>query len=119
MRNVERKGSKKVRKGDKVVVIAGNMKGQSGTVLECLEDRVIVEGINVRKKAVKPSQQNPKGGFQEIETPIHLSNVCPCDEAGQPLKLKVQTNESGERELFYMKDGERIIWRSIKGKRKE
>ena len=47
---------KKIRKGDKVVGIAGNYRGQSGTVLSCNGDKVIVQGLNVRKKHVKPSQ---------------------------------------------------------------
>ena len=69
--------SAKIKKGDVVYVIAGADKGKSGKVLkvEPKKDRVIVEGVAVRKKAVRRSQANPNGGIQEIEAPIHISNV--------------------------------------------
>lgn len=117
MRVIERKGSKKVRTGDKVVVIAGNSKGQSGTVLACMDDRVVVQGINIAKKAVKRSQQHPQGGVVEIERSIHVSNVCPCDETGSALKVKVRVNDQGARELYYMKDGKAVVWRAIRTKK--
>lgn len=109
-----RKGSKKVRTGDKVVVMAGTSKGQSGVVLACMSDRVVVQGINLCKKHVKRSQQNPQGGVVESERSIHVSNVRPCDDEGTPLKLKIRTSESGERELIYNKNGQSIVYRSIK-----
>lgn len=118
MRIIERKGSKKVRTGDKVVVIAGNSKGQSGTVLACMDDRVIVQGVNVAKKSVKRSQQHPQGGTIEQEKSIHVSNVRPCDESGAPLKLKTRFNDQGEKELYYMKDGQPIVWRAVRTKKK-
>lgn len=109
-----KQGSKKVRAGDKVLVIAGNAKGQTGTVLACVGDRVLIQGVQLCKKHVKRSEQNPKGGFVEIERPIHVSNVKPCDDEGRALKLKVQVNNEGERELFYMKDGQPVVYRSMK-----
>ncbi len=118
MLNIAKKGSKKVRAGDKVLVIAGNAKGQTGTVLACVGDRVLIQGVNLCKKHVKRSQQNPKGGVVELERPIHISNVCPCDDEGHPLKLKVQVNENGERELFYMKNGQKVLHRSMKRSKK-
>ena len=114
MLNVAKKGSKKVRTGDKIVVIAGNAKGQTGTVLACVGDKVLVQGLNLCKKHVKRSQQHPKGGVIEIERPIHVSNVRPCDDEGRPLKVKIQVNENGGRELYYMKDGQPVVWRSMK-----
>jgi len=117
MRIIERKGSKKVRTGDKVVVIAGNSKGQSGTVLACLDDRVVVQGINIVKKSVKRSQQHPQGGMIEVERSIHISNVCPCDESGVAVKVKIRVNDQGERELYYMRDGQPIVWRAIRTKK--
>ncbi len=118
MLNVAKQGSKKVRAGDKIIVIAGNAKGQTGTVLACVGDKVLVQGINLCKKHVKRSQQNPKGGVVEIERPIHVSNVRPCDDEGRPLKLKIQVNENGERELYSMKDGQRVLYRSMKRSKK-
>ncbi len=65
----------KIRKGVKVIAISGNSKGLVGEVLFVMEDRVIVQGLNVRKKHIKRSQQNPKGGVVSRETPIHVSNL--------------------------------------------
>ncbi len=67
----------KIKKGDQVMVIAGDDKGKTGTVLRVLtkKDAVIVEGCKVAKKAVKPSEQNKEGGFVNKEMPIHISNV--------------------------------------------
>jgi large subunit ribosomal protein L24 len=66
-----------VNKGDTVVVISGAAKGAQGTVLEVQpgKGRVLVEGVRMIKKSIKPSQQNQNGGFQEREGPIHISNV--------------------------------------------
>lgn len=109
------KGSKKVKAGDTVLVIAGNNKGQKGKVLSCTEDRVLVQGINLCKKHVKRSQQNPKGGIVEMERTIHVSNVCPCDEEGNALKLKVRIQD-GQKDLVHEKDGQTVVWRSLKTK---
>jgi len=67
----------KVKKGDVVRVIAGADKGKTGKVLKVdpKHDRVTVEGVAVRKKAVRRSQANPNGGILEVEAPIHISNV--------------------------------------------
>ena len=107
-------GSKKVRKGDHVVVIAGNARGQQGTVVACFGDRVVVGGVNMRKRHVKRSKAYPQGGRIDVESPIHVSNVRACDAEGHPLKLKVRISEQGERELVYLKDGKPVVWRSMK-----
>jgi len=67
----------KIRKNDNVVVISGNDKGKTGKVLKVFPSmtRVIVEGINLRKRHTKPSQKQPQGGIIEKEAPIHASNV--------------------------------------------
>jgi large subunit ribosomal protein L24 len=66
-----------VKKGDTVVVISGNDKGRTGTILHSIpeQNRVVVEGVNLRWKHRKPSQQNPKGERVQQETSIHASNV--------------------------------------------
>jgi len=68
---------KKIKLGDEVLVIAGRDKGKSGKVIKTLraQDKVVVEGINIVKKHVKPNNQNDKGGIFDIEAPIHVSNV--------------------------------------------
>jgi len=67
----------KIKKGDTVMVIAGDDKGTTGEVLEVLtkKDAVIVSGCKMAKKAIKPTEQNKEGGFSNIEMPIHISNV--------------------------------------------
>jgi large subunit ribosomal protein L24 len=66
-----------VKKGDKVIVIAGKDKGKSGTILRALpsEDKVIVEGMNLRKIHQKPTRGGEKGKIVERSLPIHVSNV--------------------------------------------
>ena len=68
-------------KGDKVIVIAGRDKGKTGTIQKVIpeQNRVVVEGINLRKKNNKPSQKNPDGGIVEIYAPIDASNVMLVD----------------------------------------
>jgi len=67
----------KIKKGDQVMVIAGDDKGKTGEVLQVLtkKDAVIVAGCKTAKKAVKPSDDNKEGGFDNVEMPIHISNV--------------------------------------------
>lgn len=73
----------KLKSGDSVIVIAGNDKGRTGTVRQVLRDRdkVLIEGINVRTKHKKPTQQSPQGERVEMEFPIHASNVMLLDPA--------------------------------------
>ena len=114
MMNEQAKASKKMRKGDKVIVLAGNDRGQTGHVLRIMGDKVVVQGINVRKRHVKKSQANPQGGIVELEKPIHSSNVSICTEDNKPVKLKVRFSSKGERELFYKLDGKEVLYRSVK-----
>jgi large subunit ribosomal protein L24 len=67
----------KIKKGDQVLIIAGDDKGKTAEVLKVLtkQDAVIVAGCKLAKKAVKPSEDNKDGGFQDKEMPIHISNV--------------------------------------------
>ena len=67
----------KIKKGDTVKIIAGDDKGKTGEVLKVMPktSQVIVAGCKVAKKAVKPTEENPKGGFMDKEMPIHISNV--------------------------------------------
>ncbi len=80
----------KVRKEDKVVVIAGNYKGKTGKILKVFpkKNRVIVEGVNIRKRHTKASQQNPQGGIVEKELPIDASNVMLLDpKTNEPTRI--------------------------------
>lgn len=106
--------SKKVKKGDRVIAIAGNNRGLSGTVLSVDGDKVIVQGLNIRKKHVKPSQLNQKGGIIELEKPIHISNLKVCTADDKPVKLKVKTEKNGDRKLVYKIDGQEVLHRQVK-----
>ncbi|CAI9085339.1 50S ribosomal protein L24 [Candidatus Methylacidiphilum fumarolicum] len=66
-----------VKRGDEVIVISGSERGKKGKVLQVLREKskVIVEGIRMMKKAVRPTQENPQGGIIEKEAPISISNV--------------------------------------------
>jgi large subunit ribosomal protein L24 len=108
------KKSKKIRKGDKVIAIAGNCRGQTGTVLSCEENRVVVQGLNIRKKHVKKSETRPNGGIIEIEKSMHVSNLKVCVHDDKPVKLKTRTNEDGHRELYYKDGDQEVLYRSLK-----
>lgn len=71
----------KIKTGDMVIVLSGDDKGKTGKVLKALpsENKVVVEGVNLNKKHVKPSQANPKGTIKEINLPIDASNVALVD----------------------------------------
>jgi len=80
----------KLRVGDTVQVIAGSDKGKTGEILQILrkEDRVLVEGVNMVTKHIKPSQSDPDGGIVTREAPIHVSNVAFYDsKAKETVKL--------------------------------
>ena len=70
-----------LKKGDKVIIIAGQDKGKTGAIqkIDRINQRVVVEGVNVRKKHQKPKQNNPEGSIIDIYAPIHLSNVALID----------------------------------------
>lgn len=106
--------SKKIRKGDKVVAISGNDRGQIGTVLSVHDDKVVVQGLNVRKKHVKRSQANPQGGILELEKPIHISKLKVCGKDDKPVKLKVKVDEHGDRHLYYIDGDQETVHRSVK-----
>ena len=106
--------SKWIRRGDRLLVIAGNDKGKSGEVLSRTEERVLVQGVNIRKKHMKRTQQTQGGRIVEMEVPVHISNVCACDKEGNPLKLRMRTSQKGERELVFNKGEKETLYRSVK-----
>lgn len=100
-----------IKKGDNVMVISGNNKGQSGRVLviNIADNKAIVEGVNLIAKHTKPNADNPKGGIIKQEAAVHLSNLMLVDKAGSPTRtgLKVDDN-TGKKERFSKKSGEAI-----------
>ena len=85
-------------KGDRVRVIRGNYREAEGTVLRVLRDvgRVVVEGVNQRKRHQRPTQENPEGGIMTFEAPIHISNVMPVVD-GKPTRVCFQTRDDGSK----------------------
>ncbi|QTU83886.1 50S ribosomal protein L24 [Xiamenia xianingshaonis] len=95
----------KIKKGDKVRVIAGKDKGKEGEVTRALPKlhRVVVKNVNVAKKSMRPTQQNPQGGIVSIDAPIQVSNVMlVCPSCGQPTRVG-KREENGKRVRFCKK----------------
>jgi large subunit ribosomal protein L24 len=105
-KKAEYTGKLRIRKGDEVVVMTGKDQGTSGKVLRCLpsKGRVIVEGVNIIKRATRPNpQKNIKGGILEREAPIAVSNVMLKDPGtGKPTRLGIRV-EGQERVRFAKK----------------
>ncbi|TGL57249.1 50S ribosomal protein L24 [Leptospira ognonensis] len=99
----------KIKKDDEVLVIAGKEKGKKGKVLaiDKRKDRVYIEGVNKRRRYVRPTQENPQGGAIEIEFPIHLSNVMFSDPKADN-KAKPKKKIKAVRLGFLKKDGKTL-----------
>ncbi len=110
----EKSLSRKIRKGDNVVVITGNDRGKTGIVKSTTGERVVIHGINMRKKHIKRTQDMPQGRIIDFECPIHISNVKICIGESQGVKLKVRTNEDGQRHYVYKNGEEEVVYRSVK-----
>lgn len=83
----------KLRTGDKVVVIAGANKGKEGKILKVLDEHVIVEGVNIVKKHIKPKYNGGTGEIRETEAPIHRSNVKVVEEKKEKKATKKTKKE--------------------------
>ena len=79
----------KIRKGDKVIVLAGRDKGRTGQVAKVFpkEERVLVSGLNLVQRHTKPTQGDPQGGIKSKEAPVHVSNVALVDSKGKPTRV--------------------------------
>jgi large subunit ribosomal protein L24 len=101
----------KIMKGDRVRVIRGNYRDLEGSVLEVLpdQDRVRVEGVNIRKRHTRPSQADPDGGIMSVVAPIHISNVMLVDPAGeQASRVRIRVEDDGTKERISVKSGNPI-----------
>ena len=104
-------GKHRIVKGDRVRVIRGNHRDSDGTVLRDIagEDRVVVEGVNMRKKHQRPTQDNPEGGIITFEAPIHISNVMLIDPAsGDASRTQLRVEADGTKERIAVKSGNPI-----------
>ncbi len=100
-----------VKKGDRVVVIAGKDKGKTGEVVQALprESKVVVAGVNVVKRHTKPSAANPQGGIVEKSAPLHVSNVAHVDpKDGKPTRVGSKVLEDGRKVRVAKRSGEVI-----------
>lgn len=90
--------SRHVRKGDTVMVTSGDFKGVTGEVVRVIpkHDQVIVKGVNVVTKNLKPSKQQPQGGQVTAEMPIHMSKVNPVVD-GKPTRVRFTTKADGTK----------------------
>ena len=101
----------RIRKGDTVLVISGNEKGQRGRVLSVIRDsnRLIVEGIRMMKRHTKPTQRDPQGGIVEREASINASNVMVIDpKTDEPTRVRKKKLEDGSSVRLSAKSGEMI-----------
>lgn len=101
----------KIKKDDEVIVISGNNKGQKGKIKEVIvaKDRVVVEGVNMISKHVKPSAANPQGGIEKVEGSINISNVKLIDpKSGEPTRVGRKKGDDGKLKRFSKKTGEFI-----------
>jgi large subunit ribosomal protein L24 len=101
----------RIRKGDKVVVISGKDKGKTGKVMRVVpeDDRVVVEGINLIKRHMRPTPRNPSGGIIEREQPIHACKVMPVDpKTGKGTRVRFKTLENDKKIRVAATSGEEI-----------
>ncbi len=105
-----------IRKGDMVIITAGNDRGVTGEVLRMVSDkRVVVQGVNIRAKHLKPSQANPQGGILRREMPIHISNISPVVD-GKPSRVRFETKPDGTKVRIAVRGGK--VLHTLHGPRK-
>ena len=100
-----------IKKGDTVMVITGESKGQKGRVLEVDRDknRALVEGVNTVSKHTKPNAKSPQGGILKKEAPVHLSNLMLVDPtSGKPTRIGRRFNDKNKLVRYSKKSGEEI-----------
>lgn len=100
-----------IKKGDNVMVISGNSKGDRGKVLfvNVEKQRAIVEGVNMLSKHSKPNTENPKGGIIQKEGYIHISNLKIIDGSGKPTRIGRKMDEKKNKSVRYSKKTGEVI----------
>jgi large subunit ribosomal protein L24 len=101
----------KLKKGDKVVVIAGKEKGKEGSIVRVLNERnmVVLDKMNLSKRHRRPSQQSRQGQIVDKPMPIHVSNVQLADpKDGKPTRIKITRDKDGLRQRVAVHSGENI-----------
>lgn len=101
----------KLKKGDKVIVIAGKEKGKTASIVRVLPKKnlVVLDNLNLVKRHRKPSAQSRTGQIIEKPMPLHASNVMLVDpKSGKPTRIKISRNEQGERSRLAVKSGQTV-----------
>lgn len=99
----------KLKTGDKVVVVSGSNKGKTGKITKILDNKVIVDGVNLVKKHLKPKDNNGNGEIIEVEAPIHASNVMLEDpKTKKPTRVKIEKDNKGKKIRISKKSNEKI-----------
>ncbi|MBR3310775.1 MAG: 50S ribosomal protein L24 [Solobacterium sp.] len=101
----------KIKTGDTVKVISGHYKGTVSEVIAVMPkvNKVVVEGVNMVKKSIKPSQVNPEGGIVEKEAPIDASNVMLYDKKAKAAsRVGIKLDKNGEKVRYFKKSGEEV-----------
>jgi large subunit ribosomal protein L24 len=100
-----------IKKGDTVMVIAGDSKGQQGRVLvvDVDKEKILVEGVNMVSKHSRPTNKNPKGGIIQKEAPIHISNLKVIDGSGKPTRVGRKLDEKTNKIVRYSKKSGEVI----------
>jgi large subunit ribosomal protein L24 len=100
-----------IKKGDTVMVIAGDSKGQQGRVLfvDREKEKAVVEGVNMVSKHSRPTNKTPKGGIIQKEAPIHISNLKVIDGSGKPTRIGRRLDEKTNKLVRYSKKSGEVI----------
>ncbi|MCE2786629.1 MAG: 50S ribosomal protein L24 [Bacteroidota bacterium] len=99
-----------IKKGDMVMVIAGDDKGKKGRVIEVMnaQNRALIEGINIVSRHTKPNAQNQQGGIIKKEAPVNISNLKVVDKTGNATRIGRKLNDAGKLVRYSKKSGEVI-----------
>ncbi|MDH4200451.1 MAG: 50S ribosomal protein L24 [Spirochaetia bacterium] len=106
---IKKKIKSRLKVNDEVIIISGKTRGQKGKILamDLQRGRVIVQGVNLRKKFLRPTQQNPKGGSVEMEAPMHISNVQMLDsKSKKPSRIRMQVKDGKKLRIAVKSDKE-------------
>lgn len=100
-----------IKKGDNVIVIAGDHKGEQGKVLivDAVKQRAIVEGVNLVSKHTRPNAENPKGGILKQEAGVHISNLKIVEKSGKPTRVGRKLDEKTGKSVRYSKKTGEVI----------
>lgn len=102
---------KKLKINDEVMVLSGKNKGKIGKVKKINDktNMVLVEGVNLVTKALKPTQENNQGGLTQVERPLHRSSIsCICPKTKKPTKVGIKIMSDGSKVRIAKKSGEKL-----------